>query len=85
MAQSAAEIVRTRVEALLAERGDRQPVGEHDSLFFTGRLDSLAATHLMLMLEEVFNIDLSDADFDVTQLDTINDINAVVLQQTAVS
>ena len=84
MARSAAETIRARVEALLAERGDTQPVGEHDSLFFRGRLDSLAATHLMLMLEEVFDIDLADADFDVTQLDTISDITSIVGQRAAV-
>ncbi|MFN7090922.1 MAG: phosphopantetheine-binding protein [Allorhizobium sp.] len=70
--------IRARVQGLLEERGDRQPLLDTDSLFFSGRLDSLAATHLMMLLEETFGIDLAAADFDVTRLDSLAEIEAFV-------
>lgn len=78
MTRQAADLIRSRIEALLAERGDPKPVADGDSLFFSGRLDSLAATHVMMMLESDFGIDLADADFDITRLDTIADLLEVV-------
>jgi acyl carrier protein len=71
--------IRARVQELLHERGDTQPLRETDSLFFSGRLDSLAATHLMMLLEESFGVDLAAADFDVTRLDTLADIEAFLM------
>jgi acyl carrier protein len=80
MNPSAAAPIRARVEELLRARGDARPLADGDSLFFSGRLDSLAATELMMLLEEAFGIDLADADFDVTRLDTIADIEAFVAE-----
>ena len=68
--------IRETIEELLAERGHRQPVGDHDSLFFSGLLDSLAATRVMLALEE-HGIDLSNSDFDIARLDTIAEIEGL--------
>ena len=71
------------IEKLLATRGDRGPVGEHDSLFVSGRLDSLAATELIVVLESEFGVDSSDPDFDVSQLDTLHDLQALVARATS--
>lgn len=60
----------------LAQRGDNRPLGDDDSLFLSGRLDSLAATEAMLMLESEYAVDLADSDFDVTRMDTINELKA---------
>ncbi|MGD9915263.1 MAG: acyl carrier protein [Rhizobiaceae bacterium] len=60
----------------LAQRGDTRPLGDDDSLFLSGRLDSLAATEAMLLLESAYAVDLADADFDVTRMDTINELKA---------
>jgi acyl carrier protein len=62
------------VVELLAERGDHAPVTGADSLFLSGRLDSLAATQVMMMLETEYGIDLADADFDITRLDTLDEL-----------
>ncbi len=70
--------IRATIEALFAERGDKAPVKDGDSLFFSGRLDSLAATQLMLVLESDYGVDLSDADFDITRLDTLAEIEELV-------
>lgn len=72
-----AKDIRSLILGMLTERGHAGPVGEHDSLFFSGKLDSLAATEVMMALERDFGIDLADADFDVTQLDTLAQIEAL--------
>lgn len=76
-------VIRARITELLAERGDTNPVGDEESLFFSGRLDSLAATQMMMLLEEAFGFDLSDADFDVSRLDTVSEIEAMVAEVAA--
>lgn len=70
--------IRDLVITMLADHGHRNDIGEHDSLFFSGKLDSLAATQVMMTLEQDFGIDLTDADFDISQLDTIARIEALV-------
>jgi acyl carrier protein len=72
------DTIRQRVLELLSERGDAGGIRDSDSLFFSGRLDSLAATQLMMLLEETSGIDLADASFDITQLDTIDDIRTLL-------
>ncbi len=69
--------LRDLINGKLAERG--QPAaGDHDSLFTSGRLDSMAAVEVMMMLESTFGLDLSDADFDIAKLDTLADIEAML-------
>jgi acyl carrier protein len=72
------EPLRSLVVEKLAARGDARPFSDRDSLFFSGRLDSLAATEIMMLLESEYGIDLADADFDVTRLDTIDDLKSLV-------
>lgn len=70
--------MRALLVSMLAERGHTQPVADDQSLFFSGLLDSLAATQVMLVLEKDHGIDLADADFDISRLDTIADLQALV-------
>lgn len=76
--------LRAMIMSKLAERG-HPPVGDHDSLFTSGRLDSMAAVDVMMVLEGTYGLDLSDADFDIAKLDTLADLDALVarLRQTA--
>lgn len=69
--------IRNAVFELLAARGQAE-VGNDEPLFTSGRLDSLAAVELMMVLERDFGVDLSDPDFDVSRLDTLNDLEAFV-------
>jgi acyl carrier protein len=69
--------IRETIHALLAERGHIRPVGDDESLFFSGLLDSLAATQVMLALESDHGIDLADSDFDIARLDTIAEIEGL--------
>jgi acyl carrier protein len=70
--------VRPALLALLGERGYTEPVRDDQSLFFSGLLDSLAATEVMMMLESDHGIDLADADFDIARLDTIAELDALI-------
>lgn len=70
--------IREAVAAMLAHRGISEMPGDRDSLFVSGKLDSLAATQLLLLLESEYDVDLSDADFDISRLDTIGDLEALV-------
>lgn len=75
--------IRTAIEGILAARGHHEPVDDNDSLFISGRLDSLAATEVMMMLESDFAIDLADADFDMSRLDSIAELSRLVGEKAA--
>jgi acyl carrier protein len=70
--------LRATVGGLLAARGDRGSFSDTEPLFTAGRLDSLAATELIMALEQDYGLDLSGADFDVSALDTLHDLSVLV-------
>lgn len=70
--------LRRTVGDLLSARGDRAPFLDDEALFTGGRLDSLAATELIVALEQDYGLDLASADFDISSLDTIRDLSALV-------
>jgi acyl carrier protein len=74
--------LRRLITAKLAERGHRN-VADTASLFTSGLLDSMAAVEVMMLLESDFGIDLSDADFDISRLDTLADLEAMVSAKLA--
>tara|TARA_R110002020_G_scaffold232768_1_gene444258 strand:+ start:2262 stop:2474 length:213 start_codon:yes stop_codon:yes gene_type:complete len=59
--------------AILNERGIAS-VGETEGLFSSGLLDSIAATEVLIALESDYGVDLSDEDFDILQIDTLQSI-----------
>jgi acyl carrier protein len=70
--------LRAALARILAARGHHAPVGDQDSLFASGLLDSLAATEVIVLLESEFGLDLSDADFDVSALDSVASLAALI-------
>ncbi|MEJ8821557.1 acyl carrier protein [Variovorax humicola] len=62
----------------LAGLGDKGAVSDDDSLFASGRLDSLSMTKLVMYLEDACGIDFGDVDFDADLLDSINLIEQFV-------
>ncbi len=74
--------LRARIVAMLAERG-RTNVAEDESLFLSGVLDSLAAAEVLGILESDFGVDLSDLNFDITEIDTLARLDAMVRRLTA--
>lgn len=72
--------IESHVRNMLAERGQDASIAPDEALFTSGRLDSLAATEVMLHLETEHGVDLASADFDVSQLDTIDDLKRLAGQ-----
>lgn len=70
--------IRSFVETLLSERSKPADFSDSEALFTSGLLDSMAATELMVFLESEHGLDLSNPDFDISQLDTINDLEVLV-------
>ena len=75
-------IQRTKLRCFVIER---LPAGEtaasfkdSDSLFLGGRLSSFDALELIMFLESEFGVDLADADFEQTKLDTVDSILELV-------
>ncbi len=74
--------LHAKIVSMLAERG-HSAVGEDASLFLSGLLDSLAAAEILGILESDFGLDMSDPDFDITDIDTLARIDATVARLTA--
>lgn len=77
------DTVRNRIAQMLVARDQDASFRDDESLFDSGRLDSIAAVDLLLALETDFGVDLSDPDFDISQIDTLEEINALVSSQAA--
>jgi acyl carrier protein len=71
------DAIRGAVHDALHSRGANPQVGDQDSLFATGLLDSLAAINLILILERDFGVDFASLGFDAAMIDTIADIAAL--------
>lgn len=77
------DTVRNTIAEMLVARDQDAHFEDDESLFDSGRLDSIAAVSLLLSLETDFGVDLSDPDFDISQIDTLQEINTLVSSQTA--
>ena len=58
----------------LRRRGDVEAVAPEDSLFVSGRLDSIDALQTILYLEEHFGVDFSRFDFSLERIDSVASI-----------
>ena len=70
--------MRSFVTQRLRTKGDGAPLQDDDLLFTSGRLDSLDAVEIVMRLEADYGINFSDIGFDLTRLDSIKDIVALV-------
>lgn len=70
------------IESLISA-GDRHDFADDTSLFVSGRLDSLSMTKLVMFLEEAFDIDFVNVDFDVELIDSFNDIQTFISTERA--
>jgi acyl carrier protein len=71
-------LIREFIEGLLARKGDTQPFSDEASLFVSGRLQSVDAIELALLLEEAFAVDFASTGFDQEMIDTVDAISALV-------
>lgn len=70
--------LRAFVENLLREHDDELPVEASDSLFASGRLDSLGAVELVEFLEQTFGVDFSKLEFSIDRVDSLRAVEAFV-------
>ncbi|MFM7698492.1 MAG: hypothetical protein ACKO5X_07625 [Limnohabitans sp.] len=75
---SAAQAIRQFIQTTLEQRGDHAPFTENDSLFMSGRLDSLAMMNLVVFLESTMDIDFYALNFDVSLIDSLNSIYSLI-------
>ena len=70
--------MRSHVLQRLRMKGDGAALNDDDLLFSSGRLDSLDAIEIIMSIETDYGINFSEINFDLTQLDSINAIAALV-------
>ena len=71
MSNTDRQLVSQFILECLREHSDEQELDERDSLFLSGRLDSLSVTKLVVFLEQTFGVDFADHPFDVAELDSV--------------
>ena len=64
----------------LSAHGDTKPILDHESLFLSGRLDSLTMTQLVVFLEQQFNVNFAEVSFEVEMIDSVNEIEDFLKQ-----
>ena len=75
--------IRTFIQNLLLNRGDERQFTDQESLFESGRLQSIDAVDLVVFLEDNFGIDFAMIGFDRNQIDTIDQICALTAGTTS--
>ena len=70
--------IRQFVKKLLTARGDKQPFTDTSSIFLSGRLSSVDAVELVVLLEELCEVDFAVTGFDQSQIDTIDAIQLLI-------
>lgn len=63
---------------LLAQKGDERPLTDADSLFLSGRLQSIDAVEIVIFVEDRWGVDFSQVGFDESMIDSIGAIEALV-------
>lgn len=69
--------VRQFLLELLRKKGDTRTLSDGDSLFASGRLASVDALELVVMLEEKYGLDFGDG-FDRDAVDTIDNVMSLI-------
>lgn len=70
--------MRTFVTQRLRMHGDFALPGDNDPLFSSGRLDSLDAVELVMVLEAEHGIDFARIEFDLQRLDSVTALTELV-------
>ena len=78
MQTHAKDKLREHLKAALDKHGDGLDFADAESLFLSGRLDSFSMMNLVVYLESEHSVDFSKLDFDVSLVDSVNDIEALV-------
>lgn len=74
--------IRKLIQNLLAEEGGPEELGDHDSLFLSGRLSSLSLIRVIVFLEKTYpQIKIADLKA-VENLDSLSLIEALILSRS---
>ena len=76
--------LRSFIKSSLEERHDENDLQDDDSLFVSGRLDSLAMTGLVVFLEQEFGVNFGDVAFEVDLIDSIQEIETFLQEAPTV-
>jgi acyl carrier protein len=71
------QILQTLTAYFSKELGAKD-LGADDSLLTSGMLDSLAIVKLLSFVEEEFDVEISDADFDPENFETLTSITKLI-------
>jgi len=84
MNTSEKQSLREFLKETLESRGDRKEFDDEESLFISGRLDSFSMMNLVMYLEQAFDLDFAELEFDVNLVDSVKDIEALVDSRSTV-
>jgi acyl carrier protein len=83
MTQRSQSRIHDFIAQCLEAHHDEELLDDGESLFLSGRLDSMAVTQLVVFLEEQFSIDFGQEQFDVATLDSVELIAQFVERNAA--
>ena len=72
--------IRSFLEGRLALKGDGEDFSDSESIFTSGRLDSLDAMETVIFLEDTFGIDFGQVGFELAIIDSPDAIAALATQ-----
>ena len=73
--------IRDYLTETLKNQGDKQPMTDNDSLFVSGRLDSVSMMMLVVYLEDEFAVNFKAADFEASLIDSVDAIASLIASQ----
>ena len=83
MENSRQQKIRDYVMEALKNQGDKQPLTDNDSLFISGRLDSVSMMMLVVYLEDEFAVNFKATDFEVSLIDSVDAIALLIDSQVS--
>jgi acyl carrier protein len=72
------QALREFLKEALGKLGDHHGLSDDESLFLSGRLDSFSMMNLVMFLEESCQLDFSQLEFDVSLLDSVDDVERLL-------
>jgi acyl carrier protein len=70
--------IREFVQGLLRRNGDEDAFSDDEQLIARGRLQSVDTLEVLLFLEEKYGVDFAEAGFDQDQVESIDNIMALI-------
>ena len=70
--------IRDFLRMLLERKGDNEGFSDDSSLLLSGRLSSVDAVQIVVLLERDFGLDFNEIGFDQGEIDSLNSIDALV-------